>query len=289
MPGDLIVVNDTKVIAARLTGRKRPGGGRVTLLLIRALTNATWEVLCQGRVRVGQVIELGQDAIITVLSRGQARTTVSLKSDLPMEMLLGKYGQMPLPPYMKRDPVDDDRRWYQTVFAKDEGSIAAPTAGLHFTDGLLTKLQSRGIEQLSLTLHVGWSTFRSVTVERIQDHEMLPETFNIPESTALAVERTKKAGRRVLAVGTTVVRALETAADPAGFVRPMTGETKLFVFPGYQFKVVDALMTNFHFPRTTLAMLVAAFVGRESLREIYAEAVRERYRFYSYGDAMLIL
>lgn len=288
-PGDLLVVNDSRVLAARLSGRKRPGGGRVELLLVRPLGPDTWEVLLKGRMRQGQIIDLDTRTSVTVLAQGPTGCTVRFSSAQPASDVMGRIGQMPLPPYIKREPVEQDRTWYQTIFAKPEGSIAAPTASLHFTEGLRAALRERGIGLATVTLHVGPGTFRPVTADRVEDHVMLPERFDVPAATADAIMQAKAAGKRVVAVGTTVVRALEASAGEAGTVRPMSGDTALFITPGYRFRVVDALMTNFHLPRTTLVMLVAAFVGLERLREVYAEAVRERYRFYSYGDAMLIL
>ena len=196
---------------------------------------------------------------------------------------------MPLPPYMKRAATQEDHRWYQTVFAKHEGAIAAPTAGLHFTEELFARLREAAINVATVTLHVGPGTFKPVTAERIEDHQMGGEVFHIGEETAKAIIETKRADGRVVAVGPTVVRTLETVAQAKGETIPMSGESRLFVTPGFQFKIVDALMTNFHLPRTTLLMLVSAFAGINQIRSTYAEAVRERYRFYSYGDAMLIL
>ncbi|MDE3020085.1 MAG: tRNA preQ1(34) S-adenosylmethionine ribosyltransferase-isomerase QueA [Nitrospirota bacterium] len=288
-PGDLLVVNDSRVLAARLSGRKRPGGGRVELLLVRPLGPDTWEALIKGRMKPGQVIDLDARTSVTVLAQGPAGCTVQFSSAQPASDVMSRLGQMPLPPYIKREPVEQDRTWYQTIFARPEGSIAAPTASLHFTEGLSAALRARGIGLAAVTLHVGPGTFRPVTADRIEDHVMYPERFEVSEATVEAIKRAKASGGRVVAVGTTVVRTLEASAAEAGQVRPMTGDTALFITPGYRFRVVDALMTNFHLPRTTLAMLVSAFVGLERLREVYAEAVREKYRFYSYGDAMLIL
>ena len=196
---------------------------------------------------------------------------------------------MPLPPYLKRAPTDQDREWYQTLFAQHEGAIAAPTAGLHFTAELLARLQQRGIGLTSVTLHVGIGTFKPVKVDHIEDHQMGEEWIEVGVETVRAIEHARAAGGRIVAVGTTAVRALETAARADGQVRPYRGETDIFMTPGFSFKVIDALFTNFHLPRTTLLMLVSALAGTEFLREAYAEAVRERYRFYSYGDAMLVL
>jgi S-adenosylmethionine:tRNA ribosyltransferase-isomerase len=287
--GDLLVVNDTKVLPVRLTGRKSPGSGKVEFVLVRSVGDQEWEVLLKGRVRSGQVLELGAHATATVLERGPSRTIVRLWSPMPIGDLIATFGQMPLPPYVKRPPIESDRDWYQTVFAREEGAIAAPTAGLHFTDGLLNALRARGVRLAHVTLHVGPGTFQPVRTDRIEEHAMSPERFRVPEETCLAVAEARGEGRRVVAVGTTVVRALEAAVDSDGTLRPMTGETGLFIAPGYRFRVVTALMTNFHLPRTTLVMLVAAFLGRERLLEVYREAIRERYRFYSYGDAMLVL
>ncbi len=286
--GDLLVVNDSKVMAARLTGRKRPGGGKVELLLVRPLGPDTWEALVKGRMKPGQVIDLDARTSVTVLAQGPTGSTVRFSSAQPAADVMNLLGQMPLPPYIKREPVEQDRTWYQTIFAKPEGSIAAPTASLHFTEGLRSALRERGIGLATVTLHVGPGTFRPVTADRIEDHVMYPERFEVPEPTVEAIRRAKAAGKRVVAVGTTVVRTLEAAAE-AGTVRPLIGDTALFISPGYRFRVVDALMTNFHLPRTTLVMLVAAFSGLDRLREVYTEAVAERYRFYSYGDAMLVL
>ncbi|HET8579878.1 MAG TPA: tRNA preQ1(34) S-adenosylmethionine ribosyltransferase-isomerase QueA [Nitrospiraceae bacterium] len=287
--GDLIIVNDTKVMAVRMTGRKRPGGGRVELVLVREIGTDTWEVLLKGEVRPGQVIDLGCRAQATVVERSPSRTMLRIASSCPVRELIREIGQMPLPPYIKRSPMEADRVWYQTVFARAEGSIAAPTAGLHFTEGLLAALRERAIQIATITLHVGPGTFRPVKTERIQDHVMAAEWIEVAKETAEAVQRARATGGRIMAVGTTVVRALEAVAGADGLVQPVKGETELFIMPGYQFRVVDAMMTNFHLPRTTLVMLVAAFAGTERLREAYREAIRARYRFYSYGDAMLIV
>jgi S-adenosylmethionine:tRNA ribosyltransferase-isomerase len=285
---DLIVVNDTKVMPVRLSGRKRPGGGRVELVLVREIGTGTWEALVKGGGKPGQVIDLAPDASVTVIQCSEAYTTVKLSSARPIHELLQRIGHMPLPPYIKRSPHDGDRVWYQTVFARSEGAVAAPTAGLHFTNELLGMLSERGIETATITLHVGPATFRPVKANRIEDHAMPPEHIEVPQKTADGIARTKACGGRIVAVGTTVVRTLEAAVSEDGSVHPMKGESSLFIFPGYRFRVVDALLTNFHLPRTTLLMLVSAFTGLERLRTAYAESVKERYRFYSYGDAMLI-
>ena len=288
-PGDVVVVNDTKVAAVRLTGRKCPGGGKIELVLVKDLGEDRWEVLLKGKVTAGQVIEFDHHASATVLTRGPSGTVIRITSRSPVHELIRAIGQMPLPPYIKRAPTQADRTWYQTVFARVEGSIAAPTAGLHLTNDLLEALRHRGISTAAVTLHVGPATFRPVTVARIQDHPMGFERVEVSAEAVATIQRVKADGGRIVAVGTTVVRALETAADAGGTLRPRNGETGLFISPGFRFRVVDVMMTNFHLPRTTLLMLVSAFTGLERLRQAYREAIGERYRMYSYGDAMLIL
>jgi S-adenosylmethionine:tRNA ribosyltransferase-isomerase len=288
-PGDLLVVNNTKVLAARVAGRKHPSGAEVEILFVKDLGDATWEVLIKGTFRPGQILEMGAEAVAVVVERGPIRTTVRVESPIPLSEWLRRYGRMPLPPYMKRAPTDQDREWYQTLFAQHEGAIAAPTAGLHFTPSLLARLQQRGIGLTTVTLHVGVGTFKPVAVDQIEDHRMGAEWIEVGAEAVRAIEQVRVTGKRIVAVGTTVARALETAARVDGLIRPYRGETDLFITPGCPFKVVDTLLTNFHLPRTTLLMLVSALTGTEFLRQAYTEAVRERYRFYSYGDAMLIL
>jgi S-adenosylmethionine:tRNA ribosyltransferase-isomerase len=287
--GDLLVVNDTKVLAARVQGRKRPSGAEVEILFVKDLGNAIWEVLIKGTFRPGQIIEMGAEASATVIERGAPRTTVRVETPIPWPEWLRQHGRMPLPPYIKRVPIDQDQEWYQTLFARHEGAIAAPTAGLHFTPELLARLQERGVGFTTVTLHVGVGTFKPVTVDQIEDHRMGVEWMEVEPEAVRAIEQVRAMGRRVVAVGTTVVRALETAARQDGQIRSYAGETEMFISPGFPFKVVDALLTNFHLPRTTLLMLVAALAGTQFLQQAYVEAVRQRYRFYSYGDAMLIL
>jgi S-adenosylmethionine:tRNA ribosyltransferase-isomerase len=272
-----------------VAGRKRSSGAEVDILFVKDLGDAVWEVLIKGTYRPGQVLEMGTEASVVVVERGATRTTVRVESPIPFPEWLRQYGRMPLPPYLKRAPTDQDREWYQTLFAQHEGAIAAPTAGLHFTPSLLARLQQRGIGLTAITLHVGVGTFKPVTVNQIEDHRMGSEWIEVGAEALRAIEQVRVRGRRIVAVGTTVVRALETAARVDGQIRPYRGETDIFMTPGFPFKVVDALLTNFHLPRTTLLMLVSALAGTEFLRQAYAEAVRERYRFYSYGDAMLIL
>ena len=287
-PGDLLVVNDTRVRPARVKGRKR-SGTPVDILFVKAVADRDWEVLMKGTWRAGQVIAVDPDAQLTVLVRDAGRTVVRIDGTVPIMEWFQTHGCMPLPPYIKRPPTDEDREWYQTVFAKEEGAIAAPTAGLHFTPALLTQLAERRIELANVTLHVGVGTFKPVTADRIEDHRMEPEYVEVGPETVRAIEQAKQRKGKIVAVGTTVVRALESAASGPGTLRAYRGETSLFIVPGYRFQIVEALVTNFHLPQTTLLMLVSAFSGTDMLRKAYEEAVRKRYRFYSYGDAMLIL
>lgn len=284
--GDLVIVNNTKVLPARLNGRKRPGGGHLELVLVRPVSVDRWEVLCKG-TKKGQVVELNGGTTATVVEQGAGGIIMEFSSPVPV--LLERSGRMPLPPYIKREPNEQDRTWYQTMFAREAGAIAAPTAGLHFTERLLAALKAKGVQRAEVTLHVGPATFRPVTAERIEEHRMGTERAELSPEAAAAINETKKAGGRIVAVGTTVVRTLEAAAAADGTVKPIKGEVGLYITPGYRFKAVDVLMTNFHLPKTTLLMLVSAFAGVEPLRASYEEAVRERYRFYSYGDAMLVV
>lgn len=288
-PGDLLVVNDTKVLAARVSGRKQPAGTAVDVLFVKDLGDAVWEVMLKGHFRVGQTILFDGDTSATVVQRDEAGTKIRIASPVPVADFLRTHGRMPLPPYIKRSAQPEDQVWYQTCFADREGAIAAPTAGLHFTPELMARLRARGVETAAVTLHVGPGTFKPVVVERIEDHQMGEEWFEVSAQTVGAILKAKQSGGRVVAVGTTVVRALESAARRSGGLQAATGESRLFISPGFHFTVVDALMTNFHLPRTTLLMLVSALAGVEAMRNAYAEAVSRRYRFYSYGDAMLIL
>ena len=287
--GDLLVVNDTKVLPARVEGRKRPGGGRIDLLFVRCVDGSRWEIMAKGRLKPGQVITLGQGGVGTVTERSGERTVLDVASPMPVAELLRDIGQMPLPPYIKRAPSDEDRRWYQTVYARHEGAIAAPTAGLHFTNELLAELERKGIGTVSTTLHVGPGTFRPVECEDVSAHRLDAEWMEVTSEAAATINDVRRRGGKVVAVGTTVVRALETAATGEGVLEARRGDSGLFILPGHRFQIVNALLTNFHLPRTTLLMLASAFAGTESLRAAYEEAVRARYRFYSYGDAMLVL
>jgi S-adenosylmethionine:tRNA ribosyltransferase-isomerase len=285
-PGDVLVVNDTRVIPARLRGRRPGTGGAVELLLLRPAGGGGWEALVRPgrRLKPGAVVHVGPGVPVEIADwLPGGRRLVRLADGGDLRALMAAAGEMPLPPYIRR-PLDDPAH-YQTVFAREDGAVAAPTAGLHFTPGLLDGLRAQGVVVVALTLHVGLGTFQPVVVEDIARHRMDPEHYAIGEDAAAAINARRG---RLFAVGTTTVRALETAAAD-GTVRPGAGWTGLFITPGYRFRVVEALVTNFHLPRTTLLMLVCAFAGRELTLSAYREAVRERYRFYSFGDAMLIV
>ena len=289
-PGDLLVLNDSRVLPARLIGR-RETGGRCELLLLHPRGDDCWQVLGKParKLPVGSRITFGDgEMTAVVLEKGEAgELTVRFSYSGEWEERLSQLGKVPLPPYIRRQ-VDDPER-YQTVYARHEGSVAAPTAGLHFTQELLQELQGRGVAIAYLTLHVGVGTFRPVQVENIEEHRMHAEYYHVPEETARAVSEARRRGGRVVAVGTTVTRTLESCAAPDGTVRPGSGWSDLFIYPGYRFKVIDGLLTNFHLPGSTLLMLVSAFAGRERVLQAYQEAIERRYRFFSFGDAMLIL
>jgi S-adenosylmethionine:tRNA ribosyltransferase-isomerase len=293
-PGDCLVANRSRVIPARLLGTDIEGGRPVELLLLRPVGPERWEALVRPgrRCRVGARVELaGGAARAEIVGAGAAGTRlVQIESPWPVRELLEQHGLPPLPPYIARHdaPKPEDRERYQTVYARDDGSVAAPTAGLHFTPELLARLAAREVAAHYLTLHVGPATFRPLRAARIEEHRMEAESVEIPEATARAVHEAKRDGRRVVAVGTTTTRALEWAAGEDGRLRPGAGEADLFIVPGHRFRVVDALVTNFHLPRSTLLVLAAAFAGRELILDAYRHAVAARYRFYSYGDAMLI-
>ncbi len=295
-PGDLVVVNDTRVVPARLLGRKRTGG-RAEILLLEATGEATWRALLAHAPATGGVVELGEGVSATVLARegemGTVRLSASTGDLQDLQGALARLGRMPLPPYVHRAPGDPreaaDRERYQTVFAREPGAAAAPTAGLHFTAEVLDRLAARGIARTAVTLHVGPGTFLPFRGEEVaEDHRLHEEPFAIPEGAAAAVAAARAQGGRVVAVGTTVARTLETAAGEDGTVRAGSGRTRLFLRPGSRFRAVDALLTNFHLPRSSLLLLVCAFAGRERALAAYREAVAAGYRFYSYGDAMLV-
>ena len=319
-PGDLLVLNDTSVFPARLLGRRVPTGGRVECLLVRKLPGRPeppslvaagtsragkpgpgrsefWEALMHPGQKLGigaRVLFEGEGVRIygEVADRHfHGRRTVHLWSDdTEIDEAVDAIGHVPLPPYIKRADEPSDRLRYQTVYARERGSVAAPTAGLHFTTPLLDQLAARGIGRASVTLHVGYGTFKPIRVDRVEDHEVDAEGFSVSADAAAALTQARAEGRRVIAVGTTTVRVLESLVeDGNGQIRAQTGETRLFIRPGHRFRFVDGLITNFHLPRSSLLVLVAAFAGRERILAAYKEAVARGYRFYSYGDAMLIL
>ncbi len=285
-PGDLLVLNDTRVIPARLWGRKETGG-RVEVLVERPLDER--RVLAHVRASKSPqpgtrlVFEQGVTAEVT----GREADLFRLAFNRPVMAVLEAQGHMPLPPYIEREDTERDAERYQTVYARHPGAVAAPTAGLHFDEALLDALAARGIEQARITLHVGAGTFQPVRVEDIREHRMHSEWLRVPQAVVEAVQRTRVRGGRVVAVGTTVVRSLETAAQ-GGELQPFEGETDIFITPGFRFRAVDALITNFHLPESTLLMLVSAFAGHETVMRAYRHAVAQRYRFFSYGDAMFI-
>lgn len=290
--GDLLVINETQVIPARVQARKVPTGGRVELLLLSRRDSLRWEALVKGRrVAVGQRLEIGDAGSGGIAATVEAITASGgrlLRLDAPLEDQLDRLGTIPLPPYIHA-PLDDPGR-YQTVYARVKGSVAAPTAGLHWTPEMIQEATKHGVQWERVLLHIGLDTFRPVREERVEDHSIHTEYCRLEAETARRLNQARSEGRRIIAVGTTSVRVLESAAcGPSGSLEPLDGSTDLFIRPGYTFRAVDALLTNFHLPRSTLLMLVSAFAGTDLIRRAYQEAVRERYRFYSFGDAMLII
>ncbi len=289
-PGDCLVMNNTRVIPARLHGVKEGSGGRIEFLLLKRLDINTWNVILKPgkRARTGARFVFGDGLlraeIIEVKPDGNR--IVRFEYDGVWEELLDTLGEMPLPPYIKEKLEDKER--YQTVYSKIEGSAAAPTAGLHFTNELLDEIRKKGVNTACLTLHVGLGTFRPVSVENVEDHVMHTEHYEVTPEAAEIINKTREAGGRIIAVGTTSVRTLETAADESGRMRPETGDTSIFIYPGYKFKITDGIITNFHLPESTLLMLVSAFAGKENIFKAYETAVKEKYRFFSFGDAMMI-
>ena len=289
-PGDVLVINQTRVIPARLYGVKEGTGGAIEFLLLRRLNLTDWEVILKPgkKAKPGARFVFGNGELVAeilTISEDGGRT-VRFFYEGVFEDVLDRLGQMPLPPYI-HEKLEDKTR-YQTVYAKVNGSAAAPTAGLHFTPELLEKIAAMGVKVCYLTLHVGLGTFRPVKADNIEEHEMHSEYCIVPDETAKIVTETKKAGGRVVCVGTTSCRTIESFANEDGTLDPKSGWTDIFIFPGYRFKCMDALVTNFHLPESTLIMLVSAFAGREHVLAAYEEAVRERYRFFSFGDAMFI-
>lgn len=288
--GDCIVLNETKVLPARLIGARKDTGTRVEVLLLKRNENDTWETIVYPgkKARIGHTIVFGggllECEVVDIIDEGNR--IVKFRYDGIFEEILDKLGEMPLPPYIKEKLEDKDR--YQTVYARNEGSAAAPTAGLHFTPELLQKISDKGVGIAKLTLHVGLGTFRPVKAENINDHKMHSEFYMIDEKNAELINNTRKNGGKIIAVGTTSTRTLESIADDKGFVRACSGWTDIFIYPGYKFKIIDRLITNFHLPESTLIMLVSALAGRENVLRAYKEAVDKKYRFFSFGDAMFI-
>ena len=288
--GDTLVLNNTRVLPARLIGEKENTGGKIEFLLLKRIDKDKWECLSKpGKsAKVGKKFTFGQGKlkaeVVEVLENGNR--IVEFKYDGIFEEVLDALGEMPLPPYIHEKLEDKER--YQTVYSKEEGSAAAPTAGLHFTKELLQKIKDKGVNVVYLTLHVGLGTFRPVKAENIEDHEMHSEYYTISKETADIINETKKKGKRVISVGTTSTRTLETIGDSNGMVKEASGWTNIFIYPGYKFKVVDNLITNFHLPESTLIMLVSTLAGKEHVLNAYNEAVKEKYRFFSFGDAMFI-
>jgi len=287
--GDCLVINNTKVIPARLLGT-RPSGGAIEILLLNRHENDTWECLVRPgkKLRPGARVSFGEGLleaeILDVLEGGNR--LVKFYYEGIFEEILDKLGEMPLPPYIKHKLQDKAR--YQTVYAKYDGSAAAPTAGLHFTKELLEHIRAKGVNIAEVTLHVGPGTFRPVKVDKVEEHHMHSEHYIVDEATAALINKTKTEGHRVIAVGTTSCRTLESATDENGVLHAGCGDTEIFIYPGYKFKMIDALITNFHLPKSTLVMLVSALAGKELIMKAYAEAVEQRYRFFSFGDAMFI-
>ena len=290
-PGDCLVINNTKVIPARLMGVKEDTGAHIEVLLLKREQDDVWEVLVKPgkKAKPGTIITFGDGRlkaeVLEVVEDGNRKIRFSYQGIF--EEILDELGQMPLPPYITHQLKDKNR--YQTVYAKHTGSAAAPTAGLHFTPELLKEIEEKGIDIARVTLHVGLGTFRPVKVDEITDHHMHSEFYQVDEEAAEKINRAKDSGHRVICVGTTSCRTIESAADETGHLKPTSGWTEIFIYPGYKFKILDGLITNFHLPESTLIMLVSALAGREHVLAAYEEAVQERYRFFSFGDAMLIV
>jgi len=289
-PGDCLVLNDTRVIPARLLGKREDTGGKIEFVLLNRRGDNVWEVILKPgkRAKPGTRFIFGDGIlkaeILEVIEGGNR--LVKFEYEGVFEQVLDKVGIIPLPPYITKKIKDYER--YQTVYSRNKGSAAAPTAGLHFTNELLKAISEKGIELAYITLHIGLGTFRPVKVENIEEHKMHSEYFRIDETACNKINAAKKAGKRIIAVGTTSLRVLETVADESGFISPKEGYTDIFIYPGYRFKITDCLITNFHLPESTLIMLVCALAGKEKIMEAYKIAIEERYRFFSFGDAMFI-
>ena len=293
-PGDCLVMNNSKVLPARLIGTKEATGIEVEFLLTKRKQGDIWETMVRPgrRLKPGDRVHFSEDPLLyaEILNYGEGGTRiVEFRYNGNFLDILDRVGKMPLPPYIQRESGEGDKERYQTVYCKDEGSVAAPTAGLHFTDELLSRVREKGIQLAYVTLHVGIGTFRPVKCENIEEHEMHFEEFWIDEKTADIINKTKVSGGRIFSVGTTSTRTLESAANADGTVSAGHGDTDIFIYPGYSFRVIDCQVTNFHLPKSTLMMLISAFYDREKILNAYDMAVREKYRFFSYGDAMLLL
>ncbi|MGI2027366.1 tRNA preQ1(34) S-adenosylmethionine ribosyltransferase-isomerase QueA [Endozoicomonas acroporae] len=286
-PGDLLVLNNTRVIPARLYGQKETGG-KIEVLIERVVEDnlALAQVRASKSPKPGAVLLLA-DGAVRVVVEGRRDFLFILRFETSVLPLLLEHGHMPLPPYIDREDGDSDRLRYQTVFAAKDGAVAAPTAGLHFDEALLARLKAKGVQKVFVTLHVGSGTYQPVRVEKIEDHVMHAEYIEVSEAVCQAVRETRARGNRVVAVGTTSVRSLESASA-SGEIAPFQGDSSIFIYPGYEFRSVDLMVTNFHLPQSTLLMLVSAFAGRENVLAAYKEAVEQKYRFFSYGDAMLL-
>ncbi len=289
---DLLVLNNTRVFPARLRARREPSGGEIEFLLLRELGEKTWEALARParRAKPGTSVIFGNRLKAHIAAAGaEGRRVLAFEAEGDLWRAFEEIGEVPLPPYIKRPPRPEDKERYQTVYAAEVGSIAAPTAGLHFTEEVLNQMRARGIEIVEITLHIGYGTFQPLRAGKLEEQRLEPESYFIPAEAAEKIESARRQGRRIVAVGTTTTRALESAARGDGPVPAGAGTADSFIFPGHQFKVISGLLTNFHLPRSTPLLLVSAFAGRELTMRAYAEAIERRYRFYSYGDCMLIL
>lgn len=287
--GDVLIFNDTRVIPARLIGARSQTGGKVEIFLLRQIDKDQWETLVKPgkKIRVGSIIQFGEELSCEIIAHTEfGGRIVRFMYDGVFEEILDRMGNMPLPPYIHESLADQER--YQTIYSRVKGSAAAPTAGLHFTESLMDELRDKGVQFGFVTLHVGLGTFRPVHVDTIEEHVMHREFYSVPMETAELIHAAKKEGRRIVAVGTTSIRTLESAAVDMGTVETGDGWTDIFIYPGYEFKIVDAVITNFHLPKSTLIMLISAFAGREFTLAAYQTAVKEQYRFFSFGDAMFI-
>ncbi|WP_019554208.1 tRNA preQ1(34) S-adenosylmethionine ribosyltransferase-isomerase QueA [Propionispira raffinosivorans] len=290
VPGDTLIFNDTRVMPARLIGHRESTGGKVEVFLLRRINGDEWETLVKPgkKALAGNIISFGTELSCEIMSHTDfGGRIVKFHYKGIFEEILDRLGETPLPPYIHEELADKER--YQTVYSKEKGSAAAPTAGLHFTTEMLEELKAMGVNLGFVTLHVGLGTFRPVNVEKIEDHVMHKEYYCVPEETAKLICDTKARGDRVIAVGTTSIRTLESASESKGFIEAKSGWTEIFIYPGYEFKIVDAIITNFHLPKSTLLMLISAFSDKEFILQAYEEAIKEKYRFFSFGDAMIIL